>query len=81
MYSDDKNNEQIGGFALAMLGGVIAAIGGNTVLGCAIIAMSTCGFLGRAVAIPSRRRLGGIVGFLLGPIGVIVAAVLQKDNS
>ena len=41
--------------------------------------LGLCGFFGSAVAHPDKKGLGFAVGFLLGPIGVMVAAVALKD--
>ena len=49
----------------------------ETTLLFAFIACVLCAVLGAAVACESRKGLGFLVGFLLGPIGVIVAAVMK----
>jgi hypothetical protein len=36
-----------------------------------------CGCIGRLIAPKDKKLLGGVVGFLLGPIGVVVAALLK----
>lgn len=67
------------GPAAVLIGGALALLGGNGFLGWSLIIAGVCSWLGRTVATPSRRDLGGLVGFLLGPIGVIVAAVLRDE--
>jgi hypothetical protein len=43
-----------------------------------IIIWIICGVLGYAVSSnPDKRVLGAVLGFLLGPLGVIAAAVLK----
>lgn len=44
-----------------------------------IILLICCG-LGALLAPEDKRWIGALVGFLLGPIGVIVAALIRKDN-
>ena len=41
--------------------------------------ISICGWLARLVAKKTRRNLAMILGFILGPIGVIVAAILPDE--
>jgi hypothetical protein len=65
---------------LVIIGGAIAALGGNLFLAAILLGAGVCGGLGRVVAIRSKKNLGGLVGLLLGPIGVVVAAVLKDDE-
>ena len=41
--------------------------------------IAICGWLARLVAKKTRRNLAMILGFILGPIGVIVAAILPDE--
>jgi hypothetical protein len=68
------------GPAIVMGGGVIAGLGGNELLAVVLLGAGICSWLGRTVAIRSKKNLGGLVGLLLGPIGVIVAAVLKDER-
>ena len=44
------------------------------------IAAGACGALARAVAVESRKRAATLLGVALGPIGVIVAALMPPDT-
>lgn len=44
-----------------------------------IVALVCCG-LGYAIAPDDKKGLGAILGLLLGPIGLIVAALLKSDS-
>ena len=43
-----------------------------------IVLALVCGGLGYAVAAEDKKGLGAVLGLLLGPIGVLIAAVMKK---
>lgn len=42
--------------------------------------LALMGWLGRLVAVKERRDLGMFLSFILGPIGVVVAALLRSES-
>lgn len=42
--------------------------------------LALMGWLGRLVAVIDRRNLGMFLSFILGPIGVVVAALLGSES-
>ncbi len=40
-----------------------------------------CGVLGQMVAPRDKKNTGGILGFLLGPLGVLIAALLKPETT
>lgn len=45
-----------------------------------LIVALVCAGLGYAVATEDKKVLGAVLGLILGPIGVIVAALLKKSE-
>lgn len=43
--------------------------------------LALMGWLGRLVAVPEKKDLGMFLSFILGPFGIIVAAILRSDNA
>ena len=43
--------------------------------------LALMGCVGRLVAVPEKKDLGMFLGFILGPFGIIVAAILRSDNA
>lgn len=41
--------------------------------------LALMGFLGRVVAVEGKKDLGMFLSFILGPIGVVVAALLRNE--
>jgi hypothetical protein len=41
--------------------------------------IAICGWLARLVAKNTRRNLAMLLGFMLGPVGVIIAAILPDE--
>ena len=42
-----------------------------------ILVLGVCSLLGYAVASDRNKGLGAVLGFLLGPIGILIAAVVK----
>ena len=44
-----------------------------------IISILICGLLGFLVAGPSKKGLGVLLGALLGPLGILIAAIACRE--
>ena len=44
-----------------------------------IVFLVICSALGYAVAGTRKKTLGAVLGFLLGPFGILIAAIACKD--
>lgn len=44
-----------------------------------LVALLICSTLGYAVAGSSKKALGAVLGFFLGPFGILIAAIACKD--